>query len=135
MIAALRDVFRAAVLIGAAMTASGLTVSGADAETSHSMLSFSELDGWEKDNHAAALKVFLETCPDLKDQDWQNLCAVAQSQGPAGARHFFELFFRPILIEDGAKALFTGYFEPELDGTRYRSVRYRYPVCKMLLKA
>lgn len=126
MIAAFRKFFRAAALTGAAMTASN-----AEAETTYSMLSFSQLDGWEEDNHAAALKVFLETCPDLKDQDWQSLCAVAQSQDPAGARHFFELFFRPVLIEDGANALFTGYFEPELDGSRYRSSRYRYPVYKM----
>lgn len=126
MIAAFRKFFRAAVLTGAAMTASN-----AEAETTYSMLPFSQLDGWEEDNHAAALKVFLETCPDLKDQDWQSLCAVAQSQDPAGARHFFELFFRPVLIEDGANALFTGYFEPELDGSRYRSSRYRYPVYKM----
>lgn len=130
MISTLRDVFRAAALAGAAMTASD-----AGAETTYKMLDFSQLDGWEQDNHAAALKVFLETCMDLKDQDWQNLCAVAQSQvqagGAAGARSFFELFFRPVMIEDGTPALFTGYFEPELDGSRYRSSRYRYPVYKM----
>lgn len=126
MIAAFRKFFRAAALMGAATMASGV-----QAETSYKMLQFSQLDGWENDNHAAALKVFLETCPDLKDQDWQNLCAMAQSQNPTGARHFFELFFKPVLIEDGAKALFTGYFEPELDGSRYRSSRYRYPVYKM----
>jgi peptidoglycan lytic transglycosylase A len=134
MIAALRDVFRAAALAGAAMTASA-----AGAETTYKMLDFSQLRGWEEDNHAAALKVFLETCADLKDQDWQNLCALAQSnahrltgaEGEKAARSYFELFFRPVLIEDGAPALFTGYFEPELDGARYRSARYQYPVYKM----
>ncbi|UWS79608.1 murein transglycosylase A [Phaeobacter sp. G2] len=134
MSAVLRDFFRAAALAGAAMTASG-----ADAETTYKMLDFSQLDGWEEDNHAAALKVFLETCPDLKDQDWQNLCALAQAQaqtlaqeqGKAGARSFFELFFRPVLIEDGTPGLFTGYFEPELEGSRYRTSRFRYPVYRM----
>lgn len=130
----LRDLFRAAALAGAAMTASD-----AAAETTYKMLDFSQLNGWEDDNHAAALKVFLETCPDLKDQDWQNLCALAQSQaqllsqpeGKTGARSFFELFFRPVLIEDGTPGLFTGYFEPELDGSRYRTSRFRYPVYRM----
>lgn len=126
MIAALRDAFRAVAFAGAAMTASA-----ASAETSYKMLDYSGLDGWAEDNHAAALKVFLETCMDLDDQDWQSLCAVAQNQDPAGARHFFELFFRPVLIEDGNPALFTGYFEPELDGSRYRTSRFRYPVYKM----
>ncbi len=44
---------------------------------------------------------------------------------------FFELFFRPVLIEDGQAPLFTGYFEPELEGDRYPSARYRYPVYRM----
>ena len=44
---------------------------------------------------------------------------------------FFELFFRPVLIEDGEDALFTGYFEPELDGSRTRSDRFKYPLYKM----
>ena len=125
MISALRGVFRAAVLMGAAMTGSQ-----AASETSYRMMDFAELDGWAKDNHAAALKVFLETCMDLDDQDWQSLCAMAQYQDAAGARQFFELFFRPVLIEDGQAALFTGYFEPELDGSRHRTARFRYPVYK-----
>ena len=93
MISALRGGFRAAVLMGAAMTGSQ-----AASETSYRMMDFAELDGWAKDNHAAALKVFLETCMDLDDQDWQSLCAMAQHQDAAGARQFFELFFRPVLI-------------------------------------
>ena len=47
------------------------------------------------------------------------------------AKALFELFFRHVLIEDGNDALFTGYFEPELDGDLYPSARYRYPVYQM----
>jgi membrane-bound lytic murein transglycosylase A len=108
-----------------------MTASGASGETAYSILNFSQLDGWDRDNHAEALEVFLGTCPDLDDPDWQSLCALAQSQTPAGAKQFFELFFRPVLIEDGADPLFTGYFEPELQGSRYRTDRFRYPVYKM----
>ena len=93
------------------------------------VLSFEQLDGWEKDDHAKALKVFLNTCRDMKDADWRALCQFAKAEPEA--RQFFELFFRPVLIEDGQDPLFTGYFEPELDGDIYRSSRYRYPVYKM----
>ena len=118
--------FRAIVLAGAVVTASGSA-----AETSYDILKFRDLDGWGEDDHAAALSVFLNTCPDLKEPDWQSLCAVAQSQKPEAARAFFELFFRPVLIRDGNPALFTGYFEPELDGSRVATGRFRYPLYKI----
>jgi membrane-bound lytic murein transglycosylase A len=95
-------------------------------ELSFTILEFSELDGWADDDHSKALSVFVETCKDMKDADWRALCGAAREQ--ADAKQFFELFFRPVLIEDGQPGLFTGYFEPELDGSRYRSARFRYPV-------
>lgn len=98
-------------------------------ETEFSILDFKDLTGWEKDNHGAALDVFLNTCGDMDDPDWRSLCALAADQKDAKA--FFELFFRPVLIEDGNPALFTGYFEPELDGDLYPSARFRYPVYRM----
>ncbi|MGX0875708.1 membrane-bound lytic murein transglycosylase A [Roseovarius sp. MBR-154] len=95
-------------------------------EIQHNILDFSELDDWEADDHAAALEVFLNTCADLDDPDWRALCALA-SRRP-DARAFFELFFRPVVINDGKPALFTGYFEPELDGALSPDARFRYPV-------
>lgn len=99
------------------------------AEPEARLLSFSDLQGWEDDDHAAALDVFLNTCPDLNDSEWQSLCALAQSQ--TNARTFFELFFRPVLVGGDAPALFTGYYEPELFGSRRRSARFRYPIYRM----
>ncbi len=124
MIAGLRAALGAACLWGSALTAAG-------AETSHTLLSFDQLDGWAADDHSAALTAFQETCRDLKDPDWAALCAVAETQKPEGARAFFELFFRPVLVEDGKPGLFTGYFEPELDGSRHRTARFKYPIYKM----
>ncbi|MFK7754933.1 MAG: murein transglycosylase A [Sedimentitalea sp.] len=121
MIAALR-----AVVLGGAMASAGMS----GAETTHDVLKFSDLDGWPRDDHAAALSVFTNTCIDFDEPDWKALCAVAKAQDPENARAFFELFFRPVLIRDGAKPLFTGYFEPELDGSRTRTGRYRYPLYK-----
>ncbi|MBL4768446.1 MAG: murein transglycosylase A [Rhodobacteraceae bacterium] len=117
---------RAAVLAAGLMAATG-----GHAETSVEILRFEDLDQWSRDDHAAALSVFLNTCKDMDEPDWTSLCAVAKAQKPEHARSFFELFFRPVLITDGADPLFTGYFEPELEGSRRQSSRFRYPVYKM----
>nr|WP_223162972.1 murein transglycosylase A [Roseivivax sediminis] len=94
----------------------------------HEILGYSDLDGWAEDDHAAALDTFLNTCRDLRDPDWRALCSAAADHRD-DARQFFELFFRPVRITHGSEeALFTGYFEPELDGAPHASPTYRYPV-------
>lgn len=115
----------AAITAGLVMT----EAASAAEETEIRILEFSELDGWEKDNHAEALAVFLNTCSDMKSPDWKGLCRAARDQ--TNAKAFFELFFRPVQITDGKPALFTGYFEPELDGDLYRSERFRFPIYKL----
>lgn len=113
-----------------ALVLAGLFLGGgpvsAESEISRKILNFNDLDGWQDDNHARALEVFLNTCADMKDPDWRALCALAQQQ--PDPRPFFELFFRPVLIENEKDALFTGYFEPELNGALQRSSRFQYPV-------
>ena len=98
-------------------------------QVSAEILRFDDLEGWAEDDHEAALDVFLNTCPDMTDGEWLRLCALAQ-QRPA-ARTFFELFFRPVMFGGEGDALFTGYFEPELDGSRVRTGRFRYPVYRL----
>lgn len=109
----------------------GLTMGStpASAETTIKVLSFDQLEGWADDDHDAALRVFRNTCIDMKGPDWRALCAFAHDM--TDGRAFFELMFRPVLIEDGQDPMFTGYFEPELEGARYRGGRYRYPVYRM----
>ncbi len=92
----------------------------------YTVLDWSDLSGWDDDDHQAALRVFNETCPDLDDAEWASLCAVSQENG--AAQSFFELFFLPVLIEDGDPALFTGYYEPELRGSRTPNGVYRFPL-------
>lgn len=120
----MRDAWRRvlAALCGA------LVMSSAQAEPTYQILPFSQLRGWDADDHAAALATFSNTCMDFKEPEWAPICALAQ-QGP-DARSFFELLFRPVLINGSDTALFTGYFEPELDGARRPSSRYRYPIYK-----
>ncbi|MFY0659660.1 MAG: murein transglycosylase A [Shimia sp.] len=122
-------VFRAA-LAAVVVMAGGAAMS----ETHMKILSFKDLDGWAADDHEAARQVFLNTCGDFDAPDWQTLCAAAT--GIEDARKFFELLFRPVLIEEAEKsALFTGYFEPELDGSLTPSGRYRFPVYRLPAEA
>ncbi len=94
----------------------------------YQVLDFADLSGWEDDDHDAALRVFLNTCEDIEAPDWSTLCSVAQDQ--TNPKAFFELFFRPVLMSTDEDALFTGYFEPELDGSRTKTERFKYPIYK-----
>jgi membrane-bound lytic murein transglycosylase A len=111
-------------LVGASLVAGPLA-----SEVKYDVLSFDQLDGWARDDHAAAFTTFLNTCADMNDPDWRAVCAFARSN--PDPREFFELLFRPVVMDDGVEALFTGYFEPELDGALTPSARYRYPVYAM----
>lgn len=93
------------------------------------MLDFEALDGWQEDRHAEALVAFLKTCDLIDQPDWTPICAVAADvpQDDVSARSFFELFFKPVVVGK-PPALFTGYFEPELDGSPVRTGRFRYPI-------
>ncbi len=101
----------------------------ADQEPQYEIHDFQSLTGWEDDDHDAALKVFLDTCDSLDDPDWASVCRFAKDAGDA--KQFFELFFRPVLITDGTEMKFTGYFEPELQGSPVKTPRFRHPIYKM----
>lgn len=115
-------------ILGLWLAVTGLS-GAAMAEQSVTLLSFDDLHGWADDDHAAALSVFRNTCADMQGPEWQALCAIAETA--PGARAFFELFFRPVLIGGEETALFTGYFEPELDGSLQRTSRFRYPLYRL----
>jgi membrane-bound lytic murein transglycosylase A len=93
------------------------------------ILDFEALDGWRDDNHVAALTAFLRTCDLIDQPDWQPICAMAADvpQDDVSARSFFELFFKPVVVGE-PPALFTGYFEPELEGSPIRTGRFKYPI-------
>ncbi|WP_128514584.1 murein transglycosylase A [Tabrizicola thermarum] len=93
------------------------------------VLDFEALDGWLKDDHLAALTSFLRTCDLIDQPDWKPICALAADvpKDDASARSFFELFFKPVVVGK-PPALFTGYFEPELEGSPVRTSRFRYPI-------
>ncbi len=90
------------------------------------LLDWSDLNGWDSDDHDVAADVFQSTCMDMKDGDWRAICEHAKTQ--TNARQFFETFFRPVVITDNEPPLFTGYYEPELTGSRIKTNRYKVPL-------
>ncbi len=96
------------------------------AQTTYSLVSFHELKDWEKDDHAEALNVFLNTCRDMKRADWITLCKLAKATKTP--KEFFEMFFQPVQIVSGNEPLFTGYFEPEIEGALTPDEVYKYPL-------
>lgn len=93
------------------------------------VIGFAELDGWNRDAHAEALATFRDTCDLLDDPEWAPLCRLARDVGPGdrAARAFFELLFKPVQFGT-PPALFTGYYEPELQGSPVRTPRFAWPI-------
>lgn len=110
---------------GAAIALMSALLSG-PASSDVQLLDWADLHGWDSDDHATALEVFQNTCGDLKGGDWPALCALSEKQG--NPKTYFETFFRPVLITDENEPLFTGYYEPELTGSRRKSSRFRFPL-------
>jgi membrane-bound lytic murein transglycosylase A len=90
---------------------------------------FEALEGWEADDHLAALNSFIVSCERLDGAEWGPICGIAPTAAKTdtSAKAFFELFFKPIMIGT-PPALFTGYYEPVLEGSATRTPRYAYPI-------
>lgn len=90
---------------------------------------FAGIAAWRDDGQAEALAAFRTTCDRLEEPAWRPLCALAADvpRDDASARAFFEIFFRPV-PPGAAPALFTGYYEPVLEGSLRRSPRFAWPI-------
>ena len=87
-----------------------------------------------------ALASFVESCHKLLARDdasgltlrddWREVCEGARSASPSRAREFFATNFTPVQVGDG-KAFATGYFEPEIAGSRTRRPGFEVPVYAM----
>lgn len=94
------------------------------------IVGWADLPGWDADDHEAALAAFRATCGAITSPDWNRVRARAHQAG-ARARAFFEETFLPLVIADGAPPLFTGYYEPELDGAPVRAGNFRQPIYRL----
>jgi membrane-bound lytic murein transglycosylase A len=109
---------------------------------------FAELDGWAQDDPRGALQAFLRSCAVLTAKpdeaplgglsyagtvvEWRQVCGAATlvpSDSAEPARRFFELEFVPYRVgQDAGPGLFTGYYEPQLRGSRTRHGAYQTPL-------
>lgn len=108
--------------------------------------SFNEIAGWAEDKHGEALVAFRRSCPKLVTSpdtkiatdggtktitaaEWKQICDAAGAVkvgDDRAARAFFEGNFRPLLVQVPGK--FTGYFEPEMRGSKAPSRLFTVPV-------
>jgi membrane-bound lytic murein transglycosylase A len=113
-------------------------------------VSFHDLSGWADSDPRPALKAFHASCENLAHQspdqsmggsgyagtvaDWLPLCDGLRDVSSAGeARNWFENRFVPfeVAVGLGQSGLFTGYYEPELRGSRASHGSFRTPVYGM----
>ncbi|MEP9403220.1 murein transglycosylase A [Sphingomonas sp. VNH70] len=89
------------------------------------------------DAAARALLAFRTSCPTLvrrvdptgltQGRDWQSACDAARATDTRDARAFFARWFESVQVGDG-KAFATGYYEPEIHGSRVRRSGYDTPI-------
>lgn len=118
-------------------------------------LEFSAMPGWKDDDHAAAFDTFLNSCNAIQHGTkamrkarpvyggLYNACAKAIPLAAGGkvdtqtARAFFEDNFKPVRIlppmhtygyYTGADGFYTGYYEPEVLGSRVKTDEYTVPL-------
>lgn len=125
-------------------------------------VTFETLSGWSKDDQAAAFDAYLKSCRAILNGTkamrkarpvygglytaCENATALAAG-GPvntAAARKFFEDNFRPVRIKPpehtygyytGADGFYTGYYEPEVRGSRVKTEEYSVPLYGVPAKA
>lgn len=93
--------------------------------------------GLTVDGARAALAAFRISCPSLVKrsdasgltipQDWAASCAAATGWPDADAANFFATQFETATVGEG-QAFATGYYEPEIAGSRVRQPGYEVPV-------
>lgn len=106
-------------------------------------VAFEDLPGWRGHDHTGALHAFRLSCREILDQgsgfsrpvrfggsrsSWLEACAEALEE--VDSRHYFETRFRAYRVMDADRpgGLFTGYFEPEVEGSRTASQVYHVPI-------
>jgi membrane-bound lytic murein transglycosylase A len=118
------------------------------ANTQYEPVDWSDLKGWDADDHVAAFAAFLTSCRTLDPKQigrhrpsdvtpiplaLQDICEVARQAVPLdedGAQKFFEANFRPIRINKlgDSDGFLTGYYEPIIAGSRVPTGEFTAPL-------
>ncbi|MBK1864768.1 murein transglycosylase A [Aestuariivirga sp. YIM B02566] len=105
--------------------------------------SFDRIAGWHEADHRQALATFKRSCAEIEAsgsafqrkvvfggtrRDWLAVCSKLKAS--ADPRRFFEETFTPLIVRDPARpqGLFTGYYEPEAEGSLKPGGDYKVPV-------
>lgn len=131
---------RLAALLALTVLATGCTTGPPETERpSLSRVAFEALPGWRAAGLEASLASFRRGCAILKSRDAAAPMGGAGYAGTVGdwlaacdssdndARRFFESGFTPYAVRGGV-GLFTGYYEPQIDGRRTRQGAFQIPV-------
>ena len=97
---------------------------------------FENVPGWSADNFAESWPAFLESCKVLfsRGPEWRDVCGRARQvngSNTGAIRTFYEREFAAYQIRDDDRkpdGVVTGYFEPELNGSRRYGAPFIYPV-------
>ncbi|MFM8339997.1 MAG: hypothetical protein ACKN9C_08435, partial [Fluviibacter sp.] len=100
---------------------------------------WNDLPGWADDQALAeATPALLQSCSALgKKPGWQDACngiknlSDADRNNPSTLRAYYQKFYKPyqLVQNDGAtNGLFTGYYEPLLQGAKERNHKAKYPI-------
>jgi len=93
-------------------------------------VSFGDIEGWAGDDHAAALAALQRSCRTkfANNGPCDDASALGDKASRAAARRFFETNYIPHRVGEEQPGLVTGYYEPEVNGSRERSEEFEVPV-------
>lgn len=106
-------------------------------------VAFNEIAGWSSARQDEALEAFRRSCREIIESgaafshrarfggsrsSWLESCQAALTA--RDAKQFFETWFQPFRVKDAERpeGLFTGYFEPDVAGSRTPSTTYAVPI-------
>ena len=98
--------------------------------------SWDSLPNWNTEDPTDALAAFLQSCQILAIKpEWSAACAagvaVQPKARPESIRRYFQDNFTPFKVvnaDDTTTGLVTGYYEPQLRGSRVRTETFKYPI-------
>lgn len=102
----------------------------------YTAVGFDTLPGWARDDFSETWPAFLASCKVLtrRGAQWQSLCTRAANvngRSSPSIRSFYESEFAAYQIRDDDRkpdGVVTGYFEPEIEGSRTYAPPFIYPV-------
>ncbi len=111
---------------------------------------FNELEDWDEANHRNSLLSFLNSCQkiaklpqtraiggqidNITAADFRDVCEIGEVVKGLSDRqitNFFQNWFKPYLIsnrKNESRGLFTGYYEANLNGSKIKTDKYKYPI-------